>query len=188
MAPISDDIEAVEESERETSSDDDEEEEEEYIVKHRSGKALAGSDDGSGDGDGNDGDDGGSGNDGDGDEEDDDNEKSEDEYVGDIDGEKHHITYPAFASLFRVGDDNHTDPKLHDEGVLETSKMHFIWGKREGSVGAERCNGGELRVVVKSGGVPTAAALFAGNGRARELHEGETKRRVVSARCGVKQR
>ena len=55
-------------------------------------------------------------------------------------------------------------------------------------VGAERHKDGELRVAVESGGVPAAAALFAGNGRALELHEGAAKRRVVSARCGIEQR
>jgi len=45
-------------------------------------------------------------------------------------GEKYHITYPTFASMFKVGDDD-AHPKLHDKGVLELSKMHFMYPKNK---------------------------------------------------------
>ncbi|RLN29558.1 putative copia-like retroelement [Panicum miliaceum] len=51
--------------------------------------------------------------------------------------ERYHITFPAFVSQFRLGDDDINYPKLHDEGVLESKEMHFMyprncrgdWGK-----------------------------------------------------------
>ncbi|RLM73537.1 uncharacterized protein C2845_PM15G02300 [Panicum miliaceum] len=50
---------------------------------------------------------------------------------------RYHITFPAFVSLFRLGDNDINYPKLHDEGVLESKEMHFMytqncrrdWGK-----------------------------------------------------------
>ncbi|RLN34650.1 hypothetical protein C2845_PM03G31150 [Panicum miliaceum] len=53
---------------------------------------------------------------------------------------RYHITFPAFVSLFRLGDEDINYPKLHDEGVLETKDMHFMypknlrgnWGKVQG--------------------------------------------------------
>ncbi|RLN12805.1 hypothetical protein C2845_PM09G11920 [Panicum miliaceum] len=40
--------------------------------------------------------------------------------------EKYHITFLAFVSLFRLGNDDINFPKLHDEGVLEHKEMHFV--------------------------------------------------------------
>ncbi|RLN09781.1 uncharacterized protein C2845_PM11G02960 [Panicum miliaceum] len=50
---------------------------------------------------------------------------------------RYHITFPAFVSHLRLGDNDINYPKLHDEGVLESKEMHFMyprncrgdWGK-----------------------------------------------------------
>lgn len=106
MALVDDDVEEVEESDRETSSNDSEEKE--HIVKHRNDREPASSDEGDGDGDGNDDDDG----------EDDDDEGSDDEDVGDI----------AMPTIRRPTNPIHRGPTNYFRGgMTETVK----WLRRE---------------------------------------------------------